>query len=141
MPRGLPVPIAAMHSMTTPGNITSNYYFELILVLGLASAVSSIKHHTSFTKGVGLLLKNTFLWKKIFLRLFFLCSFDGSFEDENLSRCLFSVTRNRFLEHRKNNPEIANLEFESHVSSKIMFCSQPSKLGQILLNDKKNDKV
>ena len=29
MPRGLPVPIAVMHSMTTPGNITTNYYFEL----------------------------------------------------------------------------------------------------------------
>ena len=60
-----------------------------------------------------------------------------------LSRCLFFVTRKimEHLEHGKNNPETANLGFESHVSSKIMFCSQPSKLGQILLNDKKNDKV
>ena len=39
-----------------------------------------------------------------------------------------------FLEHGKN-PEIANLEFESHVSSKVMFCSQLNKLVQISLMD------
>ena len=91
MPRGLPVPIAVMHSKTTPGNNLSDYYFELIVVLGLACAVACIKHHISFTKSVGVILKTR---GEHFLRLFFLCSFDGSFEDENLSRCLFSVTRN-----------------------------------------------